>query len=62
MGTPLVDWNNFIEESKTCLCVMDSDSVQSFLNRLFEKYGDRDLRLIKDLIRSGDQRYVSLLH
>jgi len=60
--TPLVDWTDFIEESKTRLCVMDSDSVQTFLNRLFEKYGEGDVRLSKDLLRSGDQRYASLLH
>ena len=54
METPLAGWTNFFEESKTCLCATDSDSVQSFLNRLLEKYGDGDLRLSKDLIQSGE--------
>lgn len=40
--TPLSGWIDFIELNKARLNVMDADSIQSFLDKLTEAYGEVD--------------------
>jgi hypothetical protein len=49
INTPLAGWINLIELNKAHYNIMDTESIQKFINELIAVYGEPDHRLAADL-------------